>query len=161
MARREQDREDLLAQAKALVERVSLRIEGEREETVVGFRRDGSASMFFGATRVYQFTSQGQLRRAYVDDLLYKAEGGRLVALRRQRTDQAVELVRHDLEEDATQDFMEAMRRHLDRLRRALTADRFSLVGQVPETSNVVGRVREWLEEFGGEISIASSPRVR
>ncbi len=161
MARQEQDREDLLAEAKALVERVSLRIDGTDEETVVGFRRDGSASLFFGAMRVYQFTSQGQLRRAFVDDLLYKAEGGRLVALRRQRTDKAVELVRHDLEDDAAEGFMEEMRQHLEKLRRALTAGRFSLVGQVPETSNVVDRVREWLERFGGEISIARSPRVR
>ena len=161
MARQEQNREDLLAEAKALVERVSLRIDGTDEETVVGFRRDGSASLFFGATRVYQFTSQGQLRRAYVDDLLYKAESGRLVALRRQRTDQAVELVRHDLRDDEAEAFINEMRRHLDKLQRALTADRFSLVGQVPETSNVVDRVRAWLEEFGGEISIARSPRVR
>jgi hypothetical protein len=161
MARQEQDREDLLAEAKALVERASLRIDRDAEETIVGFRRDGSASLFFGAARVYQFTSQGHLRRAFVDDVLYKAEGGRLVALRRHRTANAVELVRHDLDDDAAQGFLEEMRRHLDRLRDALTAGRFSLVGQVPETSDVVVRVRQWLDRFGGAISIARSPRVR
>jgi len=160
MARQEQDREDLLAEAKALVERASLRIDDDVEETVVGFRRGGSASVFFGAARVYQFTSDGKLRRGHVDELLYKAEGGRLVALRRQRSDKAVELVRHELDNDATQQFMEAMRRHLEKLQRALAGGRYSLVGQVPPAADVVGRARQWLEGLGQDISIASSPRV-
>ena len=42
MARRESDREDLLREATALVERAELTIEGFDEPIVVGFRRDGS-----------------------------------------------------------------------------------------------------------------------
>jgi hypothetical protein len=41
-----------------------------------------------------------------------------------------------------------------------LTAGRVSLVGQVPETSDVVGRVRDWLVRFAAKITIARSPRA-
>ena len=49
MAQRETNREDLLREATALVERAEIRIPGESEPIVVGFRRDGSASFFFVA----------------------------------------------------------------------------------------------------------------
>lgn len=160
MARQEQQREDLLAEAKALVERVSLRIAGEDDEIVVGFRRDASLSVYFGSEQVYQFTSEGQLRRAFVDDLLYKAEQGRLVALRRQRTDRAVELVRHDLDDAETRRFLEAMRAHLGKLQRALAEGRATIVGQVPAGIDVVGRVRSWLDKDSPGVTIARGPRA-
>src|SRR5688572_18570527 len=65
MARQEQDREDILREATALVERVELLIPEFPEPIVAGFRRDGSASFFFGADPVLQFNAQGKLRRAF------------------------------------------------------------------------------------------------
>jgi len=160
MARQEHDREDLLAEAKALVERVSLRIAGHDDEIVVGFRRDSSASFYFGGQRVYQFTSQGQLRRAFVDGLLFKAERGQLVSLRRQRTERAVELARHVLDEPRARLFLGEMRRHVELLRDALANNSFSALGQVPAGADVVGRVRRWLDEFAAAARIARSPRA-
>lgn len=160
MPREEHEREDLLAEAKALVERVALRVEGDAEDIVVGFRSGGSASIYFGATRVYQFTSVGQLRRAMVGDLLFKAERGKLVSLRRHRSEQAVVLLHDDLDAEGMRWFWQDMQSCLDKLRGALLAERFTLVGQVPETSDVVGRVRAWLGEFAGKITIAHSPHV-
>ena len=52
MALHEQDREDLLSEATALVQRVELRVEGFAEPVIVGFRRGGEASVFFGADPV-------------------------------------------------------------------------------------------------------------
>ena len=83
MARDEHDREDLLAEARALVERVSLQIAGLEQPVFIGFRRDDSASFYLGADRVYQFTSEGQLRRAFVGESPFKAEDGRSVELLR------------------------------------------------------------------------------
>src|SRR2546421_10418921 len=100
MVRRESDREDLLREATALVERAEIRTPGEHEPIVVGFRRDGSASFFFGAHPVYQFNSAGEFRRGYIGGLLYKAERGRLIALRRERSDAEVALVRTELNDD-------------------------------------------------------------
>ena len=45
MARREQDREDILAEATALVERVELQIAGETDPIVVGFRRNPATAL--------------------------------------------------------------------------------------------------------------------
>src|SRR6476469_7343231 len=92
MSRQESDREDLLREATALVERIELRLPDQPESVVAGFRRDGSASFFFGQSPVYQFNSGRELRRAYRDGLLYKTDNGRLVEMRRERTDTAIEL---------------------------------------------------------------------
>jgi hypothetical protein len=161
MPRQQHDREDMLAEAKALVERASLKLPGYDEEVFVGFRRDGSASFYFGPESVYQVTSSGRLRRAFVDGLLYKAEHGRLVALRRRRTEAMVELVRHELSAGEERNLVNAVRLHLDALREALHGDTFELVGQFPDTTDVAGRVRQFLERFAGPLAIAASPRSR
>ncbi len=93
MDRQQSDREDLLAEATALVERIELVLPGYAEPIVAGFRASDCASLFFGTDPVYQFNSQRQLRRAFVDGLLYKAECGRLVSLTRTQNVLAVELI--------------------------------------------------------------------
>jgi hypothetical protein len=160
LAREEHDREDLLAEAKALVERVSLTIPGYDEPLLIGFRRDGSASFYLAAERVYQFTSAGQLRRAYVDGLIYKAQQRQLVALRRQRNQQTVELIRHVLDPAATADFMDLARLHLETVHHALAKNKFDVLGQVPENVDVLARIRCWLDEFAADAEIALSPRT-
>ncbi len=160
MARDEQDREDLMAEATALVERASVRLADRQEPIVVGFRRDGSASFFFSAEPVYQFNSAGKLRRAYADGLLYKAERGRLVALHRERTDRQVGLVRHELNAAETEHFLAGMNRQLNALSEALSEGHFELIGQVPSTVDVLGRIRRWLESFSNGTEVADSPRV-
>lgn len=160
MAREEHDREDLLREAKALVERVSLTLGDSDIEVVIGFRRDGSASFFLGASPVYQFTSTGHLRRAYADDRLYKADAGRLVALRRERTADAVELIRHDLTAQETTQFLSEGQARLADLRRALDAGNYTLLGQVPQDSDVIARVRAWLAALPANWQVASSPRA-
>ena len=69
MARDESDREDLLREATALVERIELAPAdaADDEHIVAGFRRDGALSIYFGADPVYHFNSAGELRRAYCD----------------------------------------------------------------------------------------------
>src|SRR6188472_3162282 len=107
MARDESNREDLLREATALVERIELLPQSagaaqslnlaEGEPVVVGFRADGALSAFFGADPVYQFNAEGELRRAYVSGLLFKAAQGRLISLNRVRTASEVQLVLHAL----------------------------------------------------------------
>src|SRR5687767_7509073 len=97
MAREETDREDILREATALVERVELLVPGCAESVVMGFRRNGSASFFFGADPVYQFNTSGELRRAFVTGQLIKADRGTLAAFDRHRTETEVQFVRRDL----------------------------------------------------------------
>jgi hypothetical protein len=159
MARHEQDREDLLREATALVERMELRIGGEDEPVVIGFRRDGSPSVFLGGDPVYQFNSGGRLRRAFVDGLLYKAEKGRLVSLCRQRTPAETQLVRADLSDRQQQEFRAGMRTRLLKISRMLENSQFEIVGQVPLDRDMLPRVREILPQLAAA-PIAWTPRV-
>jgi hypothetical protein len=161
MARRETDREDLLREATALVERAELRPLDMAEPVVVGFRRDGSASFYFGADPVYQFNTSLELRRAFIGGLLYKAERGRLVALRRERRAAAVELVRRELGEDEARKIVGELSARLAEVMRAIETGNFELVGQVPAHTPVLRRIAWWLAAFPSPVAIARSPSVR
>jgi len=160
MPHQSKDREDLLAEATALVERISFRISGYDDDIVVGFRPEHSASFYFGADSVYQFTSDGQLRRAFQGELLFKAEKGRLISLRRERTANEVALVRHILDDLETDVLLGQVRHDLETLHDALAKRNFVIAGQVPSAADLVSRVDCWIDEFAGRIRIATSPHV-
>ena len=161
MARQDEDREDLLAEATALVERLEFLLPGYPQPAVAGFRANGCASLFFGSDPVYQFNTLGQLRRAYVGGLLYRADRGRLASLRRERLAGRVQLTRSDLDAAAQAHFLGEMRGHLDALRGPLNSEQCEILGQVPPNGDVLARLREWLSALGDTIEIAASPHVR
>lgn len=98
MARQEHDREDLIAEAKALRTRVELRAAGMEEPIVVGVRDTGWLSVYFGDDPVYHFDEQGGLRRAFVGGQLLRSHGSTLARLVRSRTGSIrSELIRTDL----------------------------------------------------------------
>jgi hypothetical protein len=158
MARTEHDREDLLREATALVERAELQIPGCGDPIVVGFRSNGSFSCYFGGDPVYQFSSASELRRAFVAGLLYKAERGQLVALRRERSANETVLLRQPCDDRAQAELLNAARDRLAELHLALEQQRYTLTGQVPSDCDVVGKVRHWLAALPAELSVASSP---
>ena len=154
MARVERDREDLLAEATALVQRVELEVPavghffdlpGHPPQVIVGFRRSGCGSVYFGPDEAYQFNAAGELRRVYRGGGLYKAERGRLVRLTRRRTPEAVQLIRHDLDEAETAGLLGRMGELLDVLRASLAERRYRIARQVPADADLVGRVAAWL----------------
>lgn len=106
MAREEHARENLIAEATALVERVELLVAGLPEPVVAGFRPNGSVSLFFADDPVYQFNSRGELRRAFVAGRLYKADNGRLVEMTRNRQAGRVELESRELSMAASMEFI-------------------------------------------------------
>jgi hypothetical protein len=161
MARHESDREDILREATALVQRAELTVAGCGEPVVVGFRREGAASVFFGADPVYQFNTANELRRAYLDGLLYKAERGKLIELRRERSEREVALVRRELSGPETADLLSKMQQHLNDLRAALAAGQVRLIAQVPENGQVVANINEWLTSLPAEMAVASAANVR
>jgi hypothetical protein len=160
MARHEEQREDLLREATALVERVELRIPGSTESIVAGFRRDQSASVFFGQQLVYQFNSANELRRAFANEQLYKAECGRLVQLTRNRTSDEVQLLQHEVSAAETADFLAHAAARLAELNTALKSGQFQIVGQVPNYADVIGHVRNWLAKLPASISLADRPGI-
>lgn len=160
MARDEQDREDLLTEATALVERAELQCEDVAEPVVAGFRRDGSASVFFGGDPAYHFNRANELRRAYSSGLLFKAERRRLVSLKRERAAGQVRLVRHELSDDETCVFLEELVRRLSTLRLALERGECRVVREVPESARVSDRVLLWLNHLSLPPPVAARPHA-
>ncbi|HUY87369.1 MAG TPA: hypothetical protein VMV10_01415 [Pirellulales bacterium] len=160
MAREEHDREDLLAEATALVERAELRVAGFSDLLVVGFRRGGAASLYFGAEPAYHFNAAGQLRRACATGLLYKAERGKLISLERRRAASQVQLVRHELTDEETASFLTALTADLLALDEALKHGRYERLRQEPAGADVVARIQAWCAAHGRNVLVASSPRV-
>jgi hypothetical protein len=163
MARQEHDREDLLREATAMVERASVRVAFWPEPVFVGFRRSSSLSIYFGGDPVYQFNAAGELRRAFVDGLLYKAEGGRLIEIRRERTEQETRLVSRELSDAEAAALTHRMDGLLKDLRDAMQgedASKLEVLGEFPPGANVVGRVEAWLTQRVGKIAIAATPRA-
>lgn len=160
MSRQESPREDLLREATALVERAELVIPGFDEPIVVGFRRDGAASFFFGEDPVYQFNAAGELRRAYVCGLLYKAEKGKLIALRRERTPTETALVRHELTDAETITLLNTMRQLLLQLQTTLSTSSQQLLRELPPAADVSRRIAAWLNTLPDPVRLADKPHV-
>lgn len=161
MAREIHEREDLLRDATALSPRIQLRLQrdGVPIEVFAGFRKEGAVSIYFGDDPVYHFNAQRELRRAFVDDRLFKAEKGRLVAWTPDRNAERTEMHRHDLTAEEEQQFLRAMQSSLIWLRKELASQSADIVGQVPEDGDALLCLRDWLGELG-ETKIAKSPRV-
>ena len=141
MAREETDREDLLREATALVERIEFAPQDDpaADHVVAGFRAESALSLFFGSDPVYQFNSVGQLRRAFASGLLVKADRGRLVSMRRIRQQGEVQLVRHEFSEDEQAVFISDMHYRLREFLTRLNAGHLNIVGQVPAAADVLG----------------------
>ncbi|MEX0586582.1 MAG: hypothetical protein WD176_08060 [Pirellulales bacterium] len=159
MALHSEDREELLVEATALVERAELAL-ASGEHIVIGFRANGAGSFYVGSEPAYHFNSADELRRAYVREELFKAERGRLVALVRRRTAGEVQLIRRELNGEETDVFTQELAGHVAHLTRAIDDGQFAIIGQVPADADVVGRARRWLGRLAGSIVIAHSARV-
>jgi hypothetical protein len=162
MARKEVDREDLLREATALVERAELRAEGFNEPAVIGFRGNGCGSVYIGTEPAWHFNSKLQLRRAFVDGRIVKAENGRLVALERRRAGGEVQLVRHELSNEPSRAMRARARAALDQLQQALEdMETHEMIGQSPEDVDVLQGIRDWLATLPRNLLVASSPHSR
>lgn len=154
MARDESDREDLLREAVALPRRAEITFRDRPDPVFLGFKRDGGFSIYLGSDPVYQFTAQGQLRRAYRSGLLYRTQGNTLAELQRDRSDPArVILQRHDLGTEELQEFLEQMTEQLSALQQHLSAHAYLSVETVPADADLVP---EFLAAF--EVVFSADP---
>ena len=158
MSRNEADREDLLREATALVNRIELQLEDADEAWVVGFRRNDAASVYVGAAPVFQFNTTNELRRGYVDGRLIKAESGRLFWLERRRLEGETQLIRTPLTPEETTTVLSDARETLNRLRDAVASQRFHCIGAVPSESELLDKLSIWLDAVPDSINVAASP---
>lgn len=160
MAKVEQDREDILREATALSPRAELRSPEFPENIVFGFRSTGGLSLFFGADPVYQFNSEGELRRAYVGGALFKSVKGRLQRLDRKRTANEVNLIQSELNKAEEAAFLEFLESHCRRLVTSLDAGRYELLAEVPIASNAIERLRAALANLSSPPKVAARPNA-
>lgn len=159
MARHELPREDLLRDARALVRRAELS-DGLRT-LFFGFHRTGAASFYFDQDPVYHLTSGGELRRAYAQEELIKAQQGKLLASRRHRTDQQVQLLTRTFTPTQQEAFLAQVHADLSRLLEGLDSGKLNLVGEVPNDSGTVGQMAEWLRSvLARPLQVAERPHV-
>ncbi len=160
MARQEQDREDLIGEATALVERIELQRE-DAEPIVVGFRVSGCGSIYFGGEPVYQFNTQHALRRGYVDGLLFKAVDGRLISMDRQRTAEGVQLRSREQTSEETERFLDCMCTLLTELADAIAGNQIRILRQVPRDVELLPKVTSLLQHVCTRRSVADSPHAK
>ena len=166
MAKQKQDKEDILREATALVNRVELKLDGKGESddsVFVGFRRDGAVSFFYGSEPVYQFNNQHAFRRGYYQSTMLKAEQGKLVQLTRSREGEQLVLLRREYNEQQTVEFCEEMRQNLLNLLAAIRSEKYELIGFVVEDNTVeqlLIQVADWIENHAGQIRVANVPNV-
>lgn len=132
MARREADREDLFAEAAALVERAELQTRGRPEPVTAGRRKTGGWSVYFGADPCFHFDEKGRLRRAFAQGRLYRTQGHTLAELQRLRTPDETQLRRRDLSPAELTSFLEQAHRRLAELLDAIRTDGIQLRRVVP-----------------------------
>ncbi|MFH5805735.1 hypothetical protein [Alienimonas sp. DA493] len=121
MARTEADREDLFAEAVALVrraERVLPNLPEEQNPVVAGVHRDGRVSVYCGGAVADHFDSAGRLARAFRSagdgtPRLYRSQGDTLAELVRRRAADRTTLVRRDLAAEELAAFLAATRARL------------------------------------------------
>lgn len=149
MAKQERDREDLMREATALVERAEFNVAGRDEPVVAGFWRDGRFSIYFGGDPVYQFASEGGLRKAFVAGKIYRSSRAGLAELTRRRAaEMTSELVRRDLSNDETERFLTSMHEELRALDAALSGSAVQVVREHPPGAGVADKVRRFVQSL-------------
>ena len=161
MARAAHDREDLLRDARALVPRVQFHMQmgGGKMTVVAGFRGE-SLSLYVNDDPAFHFNALGQLRRAFMADRLIKSEEGRLIAMRRARTDEEeVVLQAEEFTDSQQEQLLSDLARGLAEIKAALESGAAVIDGQVPPDGDAVERLIAWLVLHGNP-TVAASPRV-
>ncbi|TWU28569.1 hypothetical protein [Bythopirellula polymerisocia] len=161
MSRRTKAREDLLREATALVPRLLLQLDqaGRSVEVFAGFRSGNALSLYFDSDPVYHFNSENQLRRAFLDGNILKADQGKLVAWDPLRTSGSVNMVRREFSAADQEQLGKDLIRKLRELKSSLAEQQFTLLGQVPVDGRGLERLSNWLESFC-DFTVAKTPNV-
>lgn len=149
MARSPHRREDLLAEATAMTERGEFCWAGEAEQCVIGFRRNGAASIYFGEQPVLHFDPRGRLRRMFYEDQQILAIGGRLQWRKRAGQGARMEGVLEPLEPALEARLMTEMSQRLGRTLAAIADQTVHWGRSTVAVEQLCSRVEGWSELVG------------
>ena len=161
MARRTEDREDLLREATAYKLRAEWTCADGSHVYFWGMRASGATSLYVDAEPVFQFNSDGLLRRLYWDGRMVKAENGRLVELERNRVGAEVRLERLEWDDDRLAGMTGTFVKHHADVLRALKADEVEWRGAIPATSVVLEAILAWTENVAIPVEIAATAHAQ
>ena len=167
MAKQEVDREDILREATALVNRVELKVSGrgDGDHVVFGFRECGSLAVYFGSEPVYQFNTKQALRRAYHQGCLLKAVDRLLVSMRRERQDGKLQLLSTAWDDEQTREFLGQVRREMSQLVEAIEAGKVQVMGFVAAEQQTSAEMLtthfcNWCHDHLPDLQVAQVPGV-
>ena len=149
-----------MAEASALAERCELSLPGIEDNIIVGFRRNGAGCVYVGADPVFQFNTQSELRRGFRHGNLLKAESGKLVELRRERTGVEVQLLRHVVDAEEQAQLLTTVEDCLRQIVEALRSGQARVVSQVPAEIDFPARITDWISRIPFPVRIAQQPNV-
>ena len=161
MARHEADREDLLAEARALSPRAEWSIPDTTDVVTAGLRRDRFVSIYFGGDPCYHFDNKGRLRRAFVDGALYRTQGTTLARLVRERTETKMTLRRTDLSETEVDMLLGNMQSRLIGFLDDVDFGRAQVVRSVADETAEVGEIVAQLRRCGEVTTLAPALPTR
>ena len=151
MARTEADKEDLIADATAMLPRAEYVAVDQPESSIawefvtVGIRRDGAVSIYLDQDPFYQFDATGGLRRAYVGGFLFRSSSEGLTRLNRARTSEQTTLESVDLNADQLTDFRERTFSELATLQRSWRSGSLRKNRSVPEDADPATQLSEFV----------------
>ncbi len=131
MARDQQDREDLIAEATGLVTRMEFTVPSFDGPIVIGWKRNRAFSIYLDQDPVYQFDAIFRLRRAYVKTRLYRSQGETIAELTRHQTPNQTILARIDLDLLSCAEFLQTMTSTLRSILQDISQNRFAMVAWI------------------------------
>lgn len=167
MAKQEVDREDILREATALVNRVELKVLGraDGDHIVFGFRECGSLAVYFGSEPVYQFNVNQALRRAYHQGCLLKAVDCLLVSMRRERHDRKLQWISTSWDDEKTREFVGQVCRDMSQLVIAIETGEVQVIGfvtamQQTTAETLTTQFCDWCNDHLPDLQVARVPGV-
>ena len=162
MAKYVEDREDLLRDASGYVQRVELRIPGVDHEVFCGFRDQGAFSVYWGQDAVFQFNSDGELRRAFWQARMVASYKRQLNWLAREAEPEVnsarMRLRRWQLSAEELAACVAFVGNCLTTLEEAISTGTHIVVGEFPANADVCGRISEWLDRQADTVRFAVHP---
>lgn len=138
MARIEADREDLFCELTTYVPRWEVLLRSTGEVIVVALRLADRWSIYRASGDYFQFTSTGQLRRAFAGDQTLLSTGTTLSTMHKQRSSTQTTLVRRDFTSEECEHFVSSMRTYLAGLSESLQSGEFDILRCEPAGADIV-----------------------
>lgn len=159
MAKQEQPREDLVRDATAYDKRAEFSVEATT--VFFGVRPDGGVSFYVNEDPVFHFNSNGELRRAFVDGDIYKAQAGRIIRLKRDRSQEKPILKSQPLTPEEQKAMLQATYDGLQRLNFAAAKNALTLSRVEPTDFNASNALQKYIAHLPNPIVVAQAANAK